>query len=38
VSPPAAATQDQTIQLWNLKLMRDGLAELDLQRDWLEYH
>ncbi len=33
----AAATRDHTIQLWNLKLLRDGLAELDLQKNWPEF-
>jgi WD40 repeat protein len=33
----AAATADRTIQLWNLARLRNGLAELDLARDWPEY-
>jgi WD40 repeat protein len=33
----AAATKDQTIHLWNLKLLRDGLAELNLHDGWLAY-
>ena len=32
----AATTKDQTIQLWNLALLRDGLAELNLHHDWPE--
>ena len=34
----AAAAKDQTIQLWNLELLREGLAELKLHHDWPEYH
>jgi WD40 repeat protein len=32
----AAATDGQIIQLWNLALLREGLAALDLHRDWPE--
>jgi WD40 repeat protein len=34
----AAAAKDQTIQLWNLELLREGLVELKLHHDWPEYH
>ncbi|MBI4659572.1 MAG: AAA-like domain-containing protein [Verrucomicrobia bacterium] len=30
----AAATKDQTVQLWNLPLLRAGLAELNLAGGW----
>ena len=30
----AAATMNRLIQLWNLALLRDGLAELKLERGW----
>jgi WD40 repeat protein len=33
----AAATADQTIQLWNLARLRNGLAKQDLARGWPEY-
>jgi WD40 repeat protein len=33
----AAATINQTVQLWNLARLRNGLAELVLARDWPEY-
>jgi len=33
----AAATRDDVIQLWNLALLRDGLAELQLHNEWPEY-
>jgi WD40 repeat protein len=33
----AAVTQSQVVQLWNLALLRDGLAALDLQNGWTNY-
>jgi WD40 repeat protein len=33
----AALAKDQGIQLWNLALVREGLAELNLHGDWPEY-
>ena len=33
----AAATDRQIVQLWNLALLKQGLAELNLERDWPEY-
>jgi WD40 repeat protein len=33
----AALAKDQGIQLWNLALVREGLAELNLQGDWPGY-
>ena len=32
----AAATMKLTIQLWNLALLRESLAELNLDHDWPE--
>jgi WD40 repeat protein len=32
----AAATDGQIVQLWNLALLRDGLAALNLHRNWPE--
>ena len=32
----AAATINLTIQLWNLALLRESLAELSLDHDWPE--
>jgi hypothetical protein len=32
-----ALAKDQGIQLWNLGLVREGLAEFNLHDDWPEY-
>lgn len=33
----AAATKDQAVQVWSLRLIREGLAALNLARDWPAY-